>query len=367
MSVTLRKRAISNGRRYSLYVDTYKPGIGTISKSLGIYIPAQVSGKIEKQHVKDMLAIGEGIRKRKETELLKPEIYTPYELERIKRQEKGNTCFISFCRERVLRKTSGQRVYETALTYFQKFLKSDTLKCSDITLLLLDEFRDWIPHAEKLRRQGTISRNSAATYFAAFKGLLTDAYKSGLLIENVSAMVDILPSEESHDRTPTAAEISRLVDTECNYPLLKEAALFSALTGMRFSDIQKLQRSEIKRSPLGPYLHFNQQKGGAGTIQQISEEAFNIIPPLGEKPFGDLDYFRMQRPFKKWISDAGIDKPVTFHWFRHFYATTLLANGVDLYTVSKMLGHKSIQSTQVYAKVMDEAKRRAADMVRLQP
>lgn len=60
----------------------------------------------------------------------------------------------------------------------------------------------------------------------------------------------------------------------------------------------------------------------------------------------------------KWVEQAGISKHVTFHTARHTHATMMLTLGVDLYTVSKLLGHTNIQTTQIYAKLVDESKRK---------
>ena len=63
--------------------------------------------------------------------------------------------------------------------------------------------------------------------------------------------------------------------------------------------------------------------------------------------------------------DAGIRKDITFHCARHTYATLQLALGTDIYTVSKLLGHKELKTTQVYGKIIDERKRTAADRIKL--
>ncbi|WP_245895588.1 tyrosine-type recombinase/integrase [Flavobacterium album] len=66
-----------------------------------------------------------------------------------------------------------------------------------------------------------------------------------------------------------------------------------------------------------------------------------------------------------WVQAAGITKHITFHCFRHTYATLQIAGGTDLLTVSKMLGHKSVKTTQIYAKVVDQRKREATDKINL--
>lgn len=55
--------------------------------------------------------------------------------------------------------------------------------------------------------------------------------------------------------------------------------------------------------------------------------------------------------------------PCIFHWARHTHATMMLTLGVDLYTVSKLLGHTNIQTTQIYAKLVDESKKKAIDLI----
>lgn len=64
-----------------------------------------------------------------------------------------------------------------------------------------------------------------------------------------------------------------------------------------------------------------------------------------------------------WVKSAGIDKHITFHCARHTFAVMMLDLGVDLYTVSKLLGHKSIETTQVYAKILDKNKKAAVERI----
>ncbi len=88
--------------------------------------------------------------------------------------------------------------------------------------------------------------------------------------------------------------------------------------------------------------------------------------PQDKPVFEGLKYSAYQnKHLFQWIGAAGITKNITFHCFRHTYATLLLSYGTDLYTISKMLGHKNPKTTQVYAKIFDEAKRTAANKIKL--
>lgn len=68
-------------------------------------------------------------------------------------------------------------------------------------------------------------------------------------------------------------------------------------------------------------------------------------------------------PLKQWIAEAGIRKHITFHCFRHTFATMMLTLGADLYTVSKLLGHADVKMTQVYAKIINKKKDEAVNLV----
>lgn len=65
---------------------------------------------------------------------------------------------------------------------------------------------------------------------------------------------------------------------------------------------------------------------------------------------------------REWIKDAKIDKHITFHCLRHTFATLQIASGSDIYTVSKLLTHSSVSTTQVYAEVVNELKQDASEI-----
>lgn len=102
----------------------------------------------------------------------------------------------------------------------------------------------------------------------------------------------------------------------------------------------------------------------------ISPQAYNLC---GErKKDGELLVFAglpdpswISRPLERWVKASGITKHITFHCSRHTYATLQLANGTDIYTVSKMLGHTNVKTTQIYAKVIDKKKDEATEAFKL--
>jgi integrase len=87
---------------------------------------------------------------------------------------------------------------------------------------------------------------------------------------------------------------------------------------------------------------------------------------LKERVFEGLKYSAWHNlKLQQWAMKAGISKTITFHCARHTYATLQLTLGTDIYTVSKLLGHKDLKTTQIYAKVIDERKTLAATKIKL--
>jgi site-specific recombinase XerD len=100
----------------------------------------------------------------------------------------------------------------------------------------------------------------------------------------------------------------------------------------------------------------------------ISDEAYEILGERkndNDKVFAGLKKWDVDRVLPVWVAKAGITKHITFHCFRHTYATLQIFSGTDIFTLSKMLGHKSVKTTQIYTKIVDEKKREASMRISL--
>jgi site-specific recombinase XerD len=82
-----------------------------------------------------------------------------------------------------------------------------------------------------------------------------------------------------------------------------------------------------------------------------------------KKVFGLRSRSQTRISIKAWVKKAGIDKAISFHTARHTFATLSLSSGADLYTVSKLLGHRNLATTQIYAKIIDTKKSEAVAML----
>lgn len=379
--VSLRQKKISKGRK-SLYLDFYPPiphpetGEPTRREFLGLYIYEKPKTPIDKQHNTETLKIGESIRQKRENFLNKPEIYSEYEKEQLRKKALGEQCFIEYFRKLAnKRKASNHDNWVSALNYIEAFTNGK-LKFADLNQKFLEDFKEYLLTTKSNRsNKTTLSQNSAVSYFNKVKAALKQAYKDGILQTDLNAKISPIKAAETRREYLTIEELNKLVKTPCNNPLLKRAALFSALTGLRFSDIQKMTWGELEYiNGQGYFLNFNQKKTKGVEVLPISEQAYSFTEgtenpkdmPQDKPVFEGLKYSAYHnKHLFQWIGAAGITKDITFHCFRHTFATLQLFNGTDIYTVSKMLGHKDLKTTQVYAKIVDEAKRTAANKIKL--
>jgi len=379
--VKLRQKKISKGRK-SLYLDFYPPiphpetGKPTRREFLGLYIFEKPKTPFDKQHNSETLKIAESIRQKRENFLNKPEIYSEYEKEQLRKKELGEQNFIDYFRKLAnKRKGSNYDNWISALNYLEAFTNGN-LKFADLNERFFEDFKEYLLNTKsKKSDKTTLSQNSAVSYFNKVKAALKQAYKDGILQYDLNAKIEPIKQVETRRNFLTIEELNSLVKTECDNPLLKRAALFSVLTGLRFSDIKNLVWGDLEYiENNGYFIQFKQQKTKGVEMMPISEQAYSFTngkenPKDMEQDkhvFENLPYSTYHnKQLAKWILNAGITKKITFHCFRHTFATLQLSHGTDIYTVSKMLGHRELKTTQIYAKIVDESKRKAADKIKL--
>jgi len=374
--VKLRQKAIS-GNRQSLYLDFYPPiahpetGEPTRRDFLGLYIFDKPKNPFDKQHNKEVLQLAEQIRQKQDNQLNKSEIYTGYEKEQLKKKELGERNFVEYFKQLAdKRYASNHDNWASAYHYIETFTKGN-LKFASLNEKFCNDFREYLLTTKSNKSsKTTLSQNTAVSYFNKLKATLKQAYKDGYLQTDLNAKIEPIKQAETQRNFLTVEELNNLIKTDCHNPLLKRAALFSALTGLRFSDIKKLIWDELEYiEEQGYFIKFKQQKTKGVEVLPISEQAYSLLGERKEpadKVFEGLTYSAYSnKHLYQWIGAAGITKDITFHCFRHTFATLQLSKGTDIYTVSKMLGHRDLKTTQVYAKVMDKAKREAADKIKL--
>lgn len=317
----------------------------------------------------------DNVRNLRQHEYDNAELYSDADQAMADKIELGKKDFLEYFSEvnRTLHLHSRSDICETwdrVIQILKVFSKDKPVRFSSINLKWIEQVKNYLPTVKAGgNKKGFISMSTASSYFSVLKAALRQAFIDGYLDVDLAAKVKNISFESAKREYLTIEELNMLVRTPCDPPVLKRAALFSALTGLRHSDIMKMTWSELAEENGKYRLNFRQKKTRNVEYMPISEQAYFLCGERGrpeELVFAGLQAPSwINRPLQRWVASAGITKHITFHCFRHSYATNLLTEGNDIYTVSKMLGHTKVETTQIYAKVVDSKKEKAAESIKL--
>ncbi|WP_067146234.1 tyrosine-type recombinase/integrase [Pseudotamlana agarivorans] len=371
-NVTLRHKKIANDK-LSLYLDFYPPiinsktGKETRREFLKLQIYEFPKSDLEKQHNKETIEFAELIRSKRLIQVRDKE----YGFKDNMLFDVNFVAFYDTVVEEYLNKGSYNNYlsWKASLNYFKAFAGSK-IQSHNLSVLHLKKYRQFLLSTKNLRtNKGKLSRNTASSYYKKFIYVLKQGYKQNIITSDLSLHAEYIKEEETHREYLTEDELSVLWNTDVKIEKVKHMAVFSALTGLRFVDIQNLTWENLYSDKhQGEYVKLQEKKTGNIHNHPISKTAYNILKKQDTESgfiFGDIKYYQIVRPLNDWIKKSGIIKKISFHNFRHSYATLQLANGTDIYTVSKLLGHKNVSTTQIYTKVMDRNKIEAANRINL--
>lgn len=227
--------------------------------------------------------------------------------------------------------------------------------------------------AKETRHNGTkpLKKTTAQLYLSVFGSVFRKGVNEKRITHNPFDLIgndDRKPlsgSRPSRDYL-TIEELQRLMATPIKNQTIKRAFLFACFTGLRISDISRLRWSDIREGNQRIYLRLQMQKTKEFLSLKLNKNALRWLPPKkAEGLVFDLPRFlgSVNGRIKTWVCRAGIDKRVSFHTSRHTFATMELSLGADLYVVSKLLGHANIDTTQIYADIIDKKRDEALDLL----
>ncbi|MFZ4740350.1 MAG: phage integrase SAM-like domain-containing protein [Bacteroidales bacterium] len=365
MNVTLRQR--QKGNKISLYLDYYHQGKRQY-EYLQLYLsPEPEKGKLkkeEKEENRKILSLAEAIRSKRHLELQNG-IYG------FQDQGKMKGSFVRYFEYLAEKRKDSEGNYanwDSTLKHLKKFVKFD-VTFAQINKRWLEDLKEYLQNEARTPAKKALSQNSASSYYNKVRAALREAYKEGIIQRNPADETEGIKQLETEREFLTLDELQAIVKHECEIPILKRAFLFSVLTGLRWSDIYKLRWSEIQHSnEIGNYIRFTQKKTKGAETLPISEQAVDLLgerTAANDRIFAGLIYSAWHNiKLQQWVTKAGISKTISFHCARHTYATLQLTLGTDIYTVSKMLGHKDLKTTQIYAKIIDARKQEAANKIK---
>ena len=343
MSVKLRRRELKSGK-VSLYLDVYHEGQRNY-EFLKLYL---LPG--EKEHNKETLRLAENIRAKRQLEIQSNQ-------HGFVAQFKRDADFIEYFEAIKETKNASDTAWRNTLVKLKDFT-GGSLSFKGVSESWLESFKEYLLE--------DLAQITARTYYKKVTAALNKATKEKIIPYNPADHVDHIPKVETERTFLTEEEIRKLANASCKriekHPDIGRAFLFACYTGLRISDIRALKWEQLKNGR----LHFRQQKTNGREYLPLSNQAKKL---LGEQGTADEDVFSLpslatiERTLKDWTEAAEIDKHVTFHVSRHTFATLALTHGVDIYTVSKLLGHKDIQTTQIYARIIDKKKEEAVNQL----
>ena len=371
MKITLKKKKLKNGK-FSLYLEYYK---GSQLDKDGKRIHIRDFEYLKLYLHQNPLSASEK-KENKETELLAEQILSIRKAEffqgkfDIKNTSKSKRRFLDFFIEKTEEKSDSPKNYGnwTATFLHLKRCINPNLLFEEVDEDFVKMVRNYFDKDAKTKSNLPLSLNSKYSYLNKFKASLRAAFDEGYLSINYASKIKSFEQAESQREYLTYQELQALASTNCKYQVLKNAFIFSCLTGLRWSDINTLTWSEVRDEDNGvSRVNFRQEKTDGVEYLYISNQARALLGERqhpSERVFKGLKYGAVyNNEIVRWCNRAGISKHITFHSARHTNAVLLLENGADIYTVSKRLGHREIRTTTIYAKIVDQKMKEAAYII----
>ena len=343
--VTVFRRKLADGTE-SLFIN-YRIDGKRIREPLNLYLNPGTSARTKIEN-SNTLAMAEEYARKKSRELDEADLGV------FVSESDHSVMFIDYAlKESATCRTEGTRHSRLELiANIKEFSKHARLV--DINRTFYGRLVEW------MRNKG-YANNTIVTRTNVLKTILHKAKLDGI-ITMVPDFSGLVPPTVAGERCYlTIEEIRALADTPCE-PRIAYPFLFACFTGLRLSDVRNLKWSDIRNG----VIFLRQRKTGEFVQVPVGKNASKFLRDNdSENVFHDFPSCEVwfTQKLKDWVAKAGIKKNVSFHVARHTFATLTLANGADLFTVSKLLGHTKITTTQIYAKVLDEGRKKAVDAI----
>ena len=257
------------------------------------------------------------------------------------------------------RAESSYKVFVRDRNYVADFLKAH-YKRKDISMLELtpDFIKEFCIY---LMTERNLKQSTAWMACMLLKGVIIRAHNNGLIPRN--------PFANFHMR-PNVAERSYLTETELkdlmthefedsSLAFCRDIFVFASLTALSFVDIKELTTDEIVDVNGEKWIISKRHKTKVPFQVKLLPVPLEIIERYrhirtDNHVFGTCNYWSMCKQLKKVIAECGITKPISWHTARHGFATLALSKGMPIESVSRILGHTNITTTQIYAKITTE-------------
>lgn len=253
--------------------------------------------------------------------------------------------------------------YRQSLKSLQNFIqakyKLEEYKLAHINYSFINAYDVYLKSNQQLHR------NTANKYHTRLKTVLRKAYSEGITTNQPYSSFK-LKTQKTNREFLSESELEKLIDLDLseNQSLskVKDIFLFSVYTGIRFQDAQNLSIKNVIKEKKNYFIQFTQAKTGESINIPILSTAKEIIDKYNESPERKILKRLLPRisnqkvnAYLKVISDLAGIRPITHHIARHTFATTIcLNNKMPIEELSKLLGHTSIKTTQIYGRITQQ-------------
>ena len=381
MKVEIKERVLPTGNR-SLYLEYYETGFRK-KEYLGIFLAPENSAKARKHNKEALL---------KAQEIKAQRILCPPDLHSTDGKKQRNSTlkltWLEWCDEyirwsedcgnsRKMLQHKGVVRKRIALYLENRGKKGILLKDVDREVVsgLFDFMRNEYRNPRQIKTDGgKLADYTLLLFEETVKAIFNKAVRSDLIAAN--PIHDLTKGErfhapDKHREFLTPEELTRFLNVETatgNERQVQLAFGLSSMTGLRLGDMQHLRWSDIKDIDGTPTICISQRKTKRVVSIPLNDLAQSLLPPRDESNPDALVYHLVKKSdniskYVRRIKDkAGIEKDFTYHSSRHTTATLAITAGADISAVKEMLGHGSVTSTEVYAKVSLDKKIQAVNL-----
>ena len=326
---------------------------------LELYLYENPKTQAERQHNKEMLRQAEAARSARLVESHS----NKFQLEdRVKLASSFYEYYDKLTASKESGSSSNYSIWISAGKHLRSYHGRAELTFEELDKKFLEGFRKYLLEEPLTKSKSKLAKNTASSYFNKVRAALNEAYREGIIRDNPVQRVKSVKAENTQRTYLTLDEVRAMTKAECRYDVLKRAFLFSCTTGLRWSDIQKLTWKEIEEFQDGHYrIIFKQTKllnaGNSLVYLDLPDSAVKLMgerQDKAERVFKGLKYSSYTNvALLHWAMLAGVQKHVTFHVGRHTFAVAQLNRGVDIYSLSRLLGHSELRTTEIYADILE--------------
>lgn len=366
-SVKIRKRAITNGN-VSLFLEYYEDGKRTL-EALNLYL---VPERDEHDKLQNDNALKQAVLLKAEktlgiereeakvdTSSAKPVTLVEY-LDKYLENRKSNGAWSHSHIEHI-------SAFVNLVKEYLKKRKKTKILMGQLSARFAQDFITYVSDEYKnpwSKTGGELSPSHKHNLQQYFVTMLNVAVREGVIRVNPFKALDkkqLIPKAITSKEYLTIDEMKSLMKLPEQPNVVLKAFLFACFTGLRRSDIQKLTWNNIKSGVSGQYVEVMMEKTKRLVTVPLSNRAMSYLPEQvaadrNEPIFAGLTRDTSKDWIKRYAKQASIEKNVFFHMSRHTFATLSLSAGVDIATISAILGHSSLKVTQIYAEVIMKSK-----------